>query len=122
MRSRSRRAGARYSWVAALLMALVCGRAAAVTLPQPPAPDVPATVWLLVDHDSGRVLAEHNADKPLAPASLAKLMTAYVLFGKLKTGRLRLDDKVEVSRAAAEARGCSCVRGRRCAWMTWSRA
>jgi len=51
------------------------------------------------------VLAERNADKPLAPASLAKLMTAYVLFGKLKAGRLRLDDKVEVSRAAAEARG-----------------
>jgi len=105
VRSRSRRAGARYSWIAALLMALVCGRAAAVTLPQPSAPDVPATAWLLVDHDSGRVLAEHNADKPLAPASLAKLMTTYVLFGKLKAGRLRLDDKAEVSRAAAEARG-----------------
>ena len=105
MQLRLRRAGARYLRFVALLMALACGRVVAMTLPQSAAPDVPAAAWLLMDHDSGRVLAEHNADKPLAPASLTKLMTAYVLFGKLKAGRLRLDDKIEISRTAAEARG-----------------
>lgn len=88
-----------------LLACLLCGRAAAAAQPGAPAPDVPATAWLLVDHDSGRVLAEHIADKPLAPASLAKLMTAYVLFGRLKAGRLQLDDQIEISRTAAAARG-----------------
>jgi len=86
-------------------MALACGHASAVTLPPIPPPDVTAAAWLLVDHNSGRVLAENRADKPLPPASLTKLMTAYVLFGKLKTGRLRLDDKVDVGRAATAARG-----------------
>lgn len=88
-----------------LFACLLCDSAAAAALPEVPAPDVPAAAWLLVDHDSGRVLAEHNADQPLAAASLAKLMTAYVLFGTLKAGRLRLDETVEVSRAAAGARG-----------------
>jgi D-alanyl-D-alanine carboxypeptidase (penicillin-binding protein 5/6) len=58
-----------------------------------------------MDHDSGQVLAERNADKPLAPASLTKLMTAYVLFGKLKSGNLKLDDRIDISRQAWNAKG-----------------
>ena len=71
----------------------------------PPAPAVNAEAWLLVDHDSGRVLIEHNADKPLAPASLSKLMTAYLLFEKLKSGKLRLDEKITVNETALNAKG-----------------
>ncbi|MEK7207345.1 MAG: D-alanyl-D-alanine carboxypeptidase family protein [Pseudomonadota bacterium] len=71
----------------------------------PLAPVVNAEAWLLLDHDSGRVLAEHNADKPLAPASLSKLMTAYLLFEKLKNGKLRLDEKITISEAALNAKG-----------------
>jgi D-alanyl-D-alanine carboxypeptidase (penicillin-binding protein 5/6) len=71
----------------------------------PPAPAISAEAWLLVDHDSGRVLAEHNADKPLAPASLSKLMTAYLLFEKLKSGKLRLDEKISVNETALNAKG-----------------
>jgi D-alanyl-D-alanine carboxypeptidase (penicillin-binding protein 5/6) len=71
----------------------------------PPAPVVNAEAWLLVDHDSGRVLAEHNADKPLAPASLSKLMTAYLLFEKLKNGKLHLDEKITASEPALGAKG-----------------
>ena len=58
-----------------------------------------------MDHDSGQALAEHNADKALAPASLTKLMTAYVLFGKLKAGNLKLDDRIDISQQAWNAKG-----------------
>ena len=58
-----------------------------------------------MDHDSGQVLAERNADKPLPPASLTKLMTAYVLFGKLKAGNLKLDDRINISQQAWNAKG-----------------
>jgi D-alanyl-D-alanine carboxypeptidase (penicillin-binding protein 5/6) len=67
----------------------------------PPPPVLAAGAWLLVDHDSGQVLAEHDADRALAPASLAKLMTAYLLFERLKAGNLKLDDAVTVSANAA---------------------
>lgn len=71
----------------------------------PPAPVISAEAWLLVDHDSDRVLAEHNADKPLAPASLSKLMTAYLLFEKLSSGKLRLEESIAASEAALKAKG-----------------
>lgn len=58
-----------------------------------------------MDHDSGQVLSERNADKPLAPASLTKLMTAYVLFGKLKSGNLKLEDRIDISHQAGNAKG-----------------
>lgn len=88
-----------------LLAVLLCCRAHAVTLPEIPAPSIAAQAWLLVDHDSGKVLAERNADKPLAPASLTKLMTAYVLFGKMKSATLRLDDPVTIGQQAWNAKG-----------------
>ncbi len=88
-----------------LLACLLCTQAAAAALPEVPAPDVAAPAWVLMDHDSGQVLAERNADKPLPPASLTKLMTAYVLFGHLKTGKLKPDDRVDVSRQAWNAKG-----------------
>ena len=87
-----------------LSTALFCHRAAAA-LPEVPAPDIAAPAWILMDHDSGQVLAERNADKPLPPASLAKLMTCYVLFGKLKAGKLKPDDRIDISRQAWNAKG-----------------
>lgn len=88
-----------------LLTGLLCSRAIADTLPEAPVPNIDAAAWLLLDHDSGRLLAEHNADMPLPPASLTKLMTAFVLFGKLKTGKLRLDGMVEIGQEARNAKG-----------------
>ncbi len=78
---------------------------AAAAPPEIPPPNIDAPAWLLMDHDSGRVLAERHADKPLPPASLTKLMTAYVLFGKLKTGKLQLDDQINISPQAVSAQG-----------------
>jgi len=74
--------------------------AARAAVPIPPPPDLDAGAYILVDHQSGDVIAQKNADQRMAPASLTKLMTAYIVFSALKDGRLKLDDPVTVSTAA----------------------
>jgi D-alanyl-D-alanine carboxypeptidase (penicillin-binding protein 5/6) len=54
----------------------------------------------LVDFTTDEVLSANGADVPLPPASLTKLMTAYVVFGALQDGRIRLDDRARVSERA----------------------
>ncbi len=66
----------------------------------PAPPQVAAEAYLLVDADTGAVLVEHNADVPLPPASLVKMMTAYVLASEIESGRVKADDMVTVSRNA----------------------
>lgn len=61
----------------------------------------PEGALLLIDADSGAVLEAENATHPWYPASLTKVMTAYLVFEALEDGRLKLDDKVPVSRYAA---------------------
>lgn len=70
-----------------------------------PAPTLSARAYVLMDARSGTELAAYNADAPLPPASLTKLMTAYVLFGDLRAGRLKPDELVTVSRYAARLPG-----------------
>lgn len=67
-------------------------------------PRLDAQAWLLVDHLSGSVLLEHNADRALPPASLTKLMTAYLVFERLRAGELKLADRVQISPRAATMR------------------
>jgi D-alanyl-D-alanine carboxypeptidase (penicillin-binding protein 5/6) len=76
---------------------------AAAPIPTPP--DVTARAYFLVDHFSGRVLAESHADERMEPASLTKLMSAYVVFTALKEGRLKLTDEVMISEHAWRAEG-----------------
>lgn len=64
-----------------------------------------AKAYILVDHASGRELASLNADERVEPASITKLMTAYVAFKALKEGRLRLDEAVPISERAWRAEG-----------------
>ncbi|QTF91451.1 D-alanyl-D-alanine carboxypeptidase family protein, partial [Halomonas sp. BM-2019] len=59
-----------------------------------------AKSWFLMDADSGRVLVEHNADERLPPASLTKLMTAYLVERELDRGNIAMDDMVRVSENA----------------------
>jgi D-alanyl-D-alanine carboxypeptidase len=61
----------------------------------------PEGALLLIDADSGAVLQAENATHPWYPASLTKVMTAYLVFEALEDGRLKLDDKVPVSKYAA---------------------
>ena len=76
---------------------------AATPIPAPPA--VKARAYILVDHFSGRVLAQEQAEARAEPASLTKLMTAYVVFSALKEGRLKLTDMVTISEHAWHAEG-----------------
>lgn len=71
-----------------------------IVTPTPVAPDVDAKGYILVDADSGVVIAQRNADQRMAPASLTKLMTMYVISGFIENGRLKLTDQVTVSENA----------------------
>ncbi len=55
---------------------------------------------LIVDYETGSVLYDKNADEPVHPASMTKLMTLYLLFDQLKQGKLKLDDTYRVSQSA----------------------
>lgn len=72
-------------------------------IPKPPA--LAASSYILMDANSGEVLVEHNADKVLPPASLTKLMTAFIAFEELSYGNIALDEKVRVSVKAWKAEG-----------------
>lgn len=71
-----------------------------------PAPlSLAARAWLLMDVTSGQVLSAHEADTKFEPASLTKLMTAYLTFNAIKEKRLSLDSRPPVSQAAYKAIG-----------------
>jgi D-alanyl-D-alanine carboxypeptidase (penicillin-binding protein 5/6) len=80
-------------------------RAAILAAPIPKAPDVNARAYILVDHFSGRVLAQDHADDREEPASLTKLMTSYAVFKALKENRLKLTDPVTISEHAWRSEG-----------------
>jgi serine-type D-Ala-D-Ala carboxypeptidase (penicillin-binding protein 5/6) len=63
-------------------------------------PALSAKAWLLMDFDSGEVLASANADEPLPPASLTKMMTSYLVEQALRSGKLKPTDLVSVSQNA----------------------
>ena len=63
-------------------------------------PALPAKAWLLMDFDSGEVLASANADEALPPASLTKMMTSYLVEQALRSGKLKPTDMVSVSQNA----------------------
>ncbi len=71
----------------------------------PAAPRVAAKSYILIDYNSGKVLANKNADEKLSPASLTKIMTVYVIFRELKNGHLTLDEKVTISKKAWQTPG-----------------
>ena len=73
------------------------GYAAVIT---PPAPSVAAEGFLLTDYETGHVIASKNADMQLAPASLTKIMTIYVIGKELQAGNISLDDQVTISENA----------------------
>ena len=86
-------------------LALFClsAMAQAQTLPQ--APTIAAKSWLLLDYSTGQALASYNPDDRVEPASLTKLMTAYVVLGALKEGKLTPTQAVPVSERAWKTPG-----------------
>jgi len=98
-----RRSSSFLSSVAILILACAAQVALAAPIPKPPA--ISSRSYLLVDFDSGRVLAEDHADERMEPASITKLMTAYVVFEALEDKRLKLEDLVTISEHAWKAEG-----------------
>jgi D-alanyl-D-alanine carboxypeptidase (penicillin-binding protein 5/6) len=66
----------------------------------PDAPQINAKGFILIDHTTGKVIAETNADMQLAPASLTKMMTSYIIGKELENGNITKNDKVMVSENA----------------------
>ena len=89
------------------LLILLCSLVlpARAALPVPPPPQIEARAWLLIDAASGLPLAEKNPDAKVEPASLTKLMTAYLAFSAIKEGRLKPDQELPVSEKAWRAEG-----------------
>ena len=87
--------------VAFLLLAVALLAQAAP--PQPPS--VIGKAWMVGDLSSGQVLAAQRADERFEPASLTKLMTAYVVFAALREKKLSIDQQINVSPKAWKAAG-----------------
>ena len=66
----------------------------------PEAPSIAAKAYVLMDHNSGIILAANNENEKRSPASLTKLMTSYVVFKRLKEEFITLDDDVKISEKA----------------------
>jgi len=66
----------------------------------PEAPAVAAKSFILMDHNSGAILASNNENEMRSPASLTKLMTSYVIFKRLKEEFITLDEEVKISEKA----------------------
>jgi D-alanyl-D-alanine carboxypeptidase (penicillin-binding protein 5/6) len=66
-----------------------------IIIPAPP--QLAATAYLLIDANSGRVLAQRNADKALPPASITKLMASYIVSTEIERGSININDKVNIS-------------------------
>ena len=71
----------------------------------PEAPTIGAAAYIILDHNSGKVIAENNSDEQRAPASLTKLMTSYVVFKRIKEEFISLDDEVKISEKAWKTGG-----------------
>ncbi len=87
---------ARIARIGSLLgLSVLCVAASAAPVPGPP--QLSARSFVLYDYHTGQVLAAKDPETPQPPASLTKIMTAYVAFGALKKGDLKLDDQITIS-------------------------
>ena len=84
----------------AFAYAVVLSLAAGLPISSATARDTPARQAILIDVATGTVLFSKNADERMPPASMSKLMTAYMVFERLADGRLSLDDEFPVSERA----------------------
>ncbi len=93
----------RHSVPFVLLWFAVSSVYAEVLMPSPPR--LAAKSYVLMDFDSGQFLAESNSNERMDPASLTKIMTAYIIFNELKNNNIRIDDKVHISEKAWRMEG-----------------
>lgn len=79
--------------------------APALAMPLPTAPTIAARAHILLDFNSGKVLTEGNIDMRVEPASITKLMTAYIIYGALKRGDITPETLVNISEKAWRMQG-----------------
>ncbi len=87
------------------LFSLSANAAITLDLPTAPPPDLTASAWLLMDTQSRQVLVEHDADRRVEPASLTKLLTAYLVFTAIRQGEIKLTDTILPSEKAWKTEG-----------------
>lgn len=91
-----------------LLAALIVALQAALVQPalaEEPALQIEAEAAVLIEAETGQVLFEFNKDELRAPASMAKMMTEYIILREIKNGKIGWEDKVTVSKTAAATGG-----------------
>jgi serine-type D-Ala-D-Ala carboxypeptidase (penicillin-binding protein 5/6) len=93
------------SLVTGILALLLAATGWAASRPIPNPPELNASSYLLIDFDSGATLAEKDADKPVDPASITKLMTAYLIDKAIADGTIADDDLVTISEKAWRMEG-----------------
>ena len=84
-----------------LLLALLLSQTA-LAAPAPQKPSITAASAIVMDYDTGEVIYEKDADTMRVPASMTKVMTAYIIFEELEAGNLTLDTMVPISAANAQ--------------------
>ena len=84
---------------------LMSGQASAQAVLIPSPPQIAGSSWVLMDPLSGRVIMEHNSNERLPPASLTKMMTAYIVERELDEGRISMSDMVPISVKAWRTEG-----------------
>ena len=71
----------------------------------PDAPEIDASSYVVMDHNSGQIIASNNENERRPPASLTKIMTSYVIFQRIKEEFISLDDEVKISEKAWQTEG-----------------
>ena len=93
----------KFSLLIAAIISINLSVAAPAIIPRPP--EIAATSYILLDAKTGQILIEENADEALPPASLTKIMTAYIAVEEILNGNLSLRDKVHISEKAWRMEG-----------------
>ena len=93
-----------YRHIYSIIIIVILGNHA-YAAPIPPAPNLNAKAYVLMDFDSGMILASSNKDLTLPPASITKMMTAYIAFTELKEKNISLNEDVLVSKKAWKTGG-----------------
>lgn len=95
------------SFISILLLTFSLGfvSVAKAAMPVPAAPAIAAKGYLLMDFQSGHILASNNIDERLEPASLTKMMTSYVVYAEMKNGSFTEEDEVLISERAWRMKG-----------------
>ena len=95
----------RLSLLCLLVLSMLSAQAFAQQAIIPRPPQIAASSYILMDAKTGEILVENNADIPLPPASLTKIMTSYVAANEIEQGTVTLDDMVHVSVNAWQMEG-----------------